>query len=85
MSGDDVVWVRATMNFGDVERGDVFSLSPERAIALGHYVEPVDLETWDPPSGELGGAEVSMELGEHAVEFAEEDADGPGGRLPAED
>lgn len=84
MSDDvDVVWVKATMNFGDVERGAVFALTPDRVVALGHYVEPVDLETFD-PTEDLISTSIPLALGEPAVEF-EEASDDEGGRVPAED
>lgn len=79
----DVVWVRATMSFGDVERGDVFELTPDRVTALGHYVEPVDLDTFD-VNQDMASATVPVELGEPAVSFEGAD-DGQGGHLPTED
>ncbi len=77
------VWVRATIGFGDVERGAVFALPLDRVTALGHYVEPINLETFD-VTQDPASAAVPLALGEPEVSFEEADDD-QGGHLPTED
>lgn len=74
---DDDVTVVAQSSFGDVRRGDVFPLSPERLLALGKYVRPLSNVEQD------AAATLRITFGEPDVE---EVSDGDkGGHLSAED
>jgi hypothetical protein len=75
---DDEVMVVAQSSFGDVRRGDVISVSPERALALGKYVRPLTEVEQD------AVMILNVTFGEPEVKF-EEESDGEGGHLSAKD
>lgn len=79
----DDVTVVAQSSFGDVRRGDIFDVTPERALALNKYVRP--LAEVQAEVEQDASAILEVTFGEPEVKM-EEDSDGSeGGHLPAED